>query len=219
MDNLEQNLERTYLTWETSIQSISNISDLDRFLWTLDQNKNLFQTELNNKKKCLTKYKSIIDTELAKNTKRMKRLQKQHFEAKETKQLAIQQQTKLIELIRKGRINILQAEIKLNTIHDKYFQKFSETMNRLRDIFPNLQQEENEVQQQGLTPRMIRRFQLFTADESHVDDQCSICMEDIDVGKRMRRLTCDGQHYFCHKCIEGWFAEQKTCPLCRHKFD
>ena len=74
-------------------------------------------------------------------------------------------------------------------------------------------------QEKGLTPRRIRRFQVFTADETHVGDQCSICMEEIDVGRRMRRLTCDGQHYFCQHCIEGWFADHNSCPLCRHKFD
>lgn len=33
------------------------------------------------------------------------------------------------------------------------------------------------------------------------------------------RLDCDGKHEFCRKCIEGWFKEHTTCPLCRHQFD
>ena len=216
MDNLEKNLERTYLTWEILIQGIRNIADSNRFLMTLAQNRNFFETEFNNKEQGLIKYLSITTKELTENNERLEGLQKQHFAANMTKQLAIRKQTHLIRIRRK---NIIQAKIKLNTIHDKFGQKFNETLDNLRHIFPNLQQEENEVQQQGLTPRMIRRFQLFTADESHVGDQCSICIEDIDVGKRMRRLTCDGQHYFCQGCIEGWFAEHNTCPLCRHKFD
>ena len=81
------------------------------------------------------------------------------------------------------------------------------------------EQQQNEHQQNGLNSRKIRSFKLFTADESHVGDQCSICMEEVDVGKRMRRLTCDCQHYFCQQCIEGWFAEHNTCPLCRQRFD
>ena len=114
----------------------------------------------------------------------------------------------------------MQAQLKLSAVKNKFRQKVSETVNRLQNIFMNLQeQQQNEDQQKGLPPRRIGSFKLFTADESHVGDQCSICMEDIDVGRRMRRLTCDGQHYFCKECIEGWFAEHNTCPLCRHKFD
>ena len=92
----------------------------------------------------------------------------------------------------------------------------------LQNIFINLQQHQQQlydVQQNGLTPKLIRRFQLFTADETHVGRQCSICMEEIDFDRRLRRLTCDGQHYFCQECFEGWFAEHKTYPLCRHMFD
>ena len=215
MDNLEKNLERTYLTWEILIQGIRNIADSNRFLMTLAQNRNFFETEFNNKEQGLIKYLSITTKELTENNERLEDLQKQHFAANMTKKLAIRKQTHLIRIRRK---NIIQAKIKLNTIHDKFGQKFNETLDNLRHIFPNLQQEENEVQQQGLTPRMIRRFQLFTADESIVGDQCSICMEDINVGRRMRLLTCDGQHYFCQECIEGWFADHNTCPLCRHKF-
>ena len=81
-----------------------------------------------------------------------------------------------------------------------------------------LQQLQNDDQQQGLSPRRIRRFHLFTADETLVGQQCAICLQDINVGRRMRRLTCDGQHSFCPGCCETWFANKNTCPLCRHVF-
>ena len=115
--------------------------------------------------------------------------------------------------------SIMQAENKLTTIFGKFGQKFIETVDRLRNAVVDLQQQQAEVKQSGLSPTRIREFQIFTADESNVNDQCSICMEEINVGRRMKRLTCDGQHYFCQECIEGWFAEHNTCPLCRHTFD
>ena len=71
----------------------------------------------------------------------------------------------------------------------------------------------------GLEPETIQQFERFQADETHAGDQCVICMEDVEVGRNMMRLDCDGQHTFCQVCIEGWFGEQNTCPLCRHKFD
>ena len=73
-------------------------------------------------------------------------------------------------------------------------------------------------EQQGLTRQRIQQFEKFTADESHVGDQCVICMGDIEAGRNMMRLDCDGQHTFCQVCIEGWFADHNTCPICRHKF-
>ena len=79
-------------------------------------------------------------------------------------------------------------------------------------------EEDAEGELRGLEPETIQQFQQFQADESFVGDQCTICMENVEVGRNMMRLDCDGQHTFCQVCIEGWFAEHKTCPICRHKF-
>ena len=70
----------------------------------------------------------------------------------------------------------------------------------------------------GLSPERVQQFSRFAADESHVGDQCVICMGDIEVGRNMMRLDCDGHHTFCQVCIEGWFDNHDTCPVCRHKF-
>ena len=69
-----------------------------------------------------------------------------------------------------------------------------------------------------LGSRIIQQFERFTADESFVGDQCVICMEEIELGRNMMRLNCDGQHTFCQVCIERWFEGHKTCPTCRHAF-
>ena len=111
-----------------------------------------------------------------------------------------------------------QAFTKLIEVNKKFCQKFIVVNDLLIITLNAIEQEENDVQSQGLNTETIQAFKIFTTDESHVGDQCSICMEDVDVGRRMRRLTCDGQHYFCQECIEGWFAKHNTCPLCRHKF-
>ena len=63
-----------------------------------------------------------------------------------------------------------------------------------------------------------KTYHQFTADKSSIGDQCAICMEDVEVGRKMVRLGCKGQHTFCQICIEEWFTKQKTCPICRHKF-
>ena len=90
---------------------------------------------------------------------------------------------------------------------------------QLNENFSNFVNFVNElIDKQGFTPQRIQQFEQFTADESFVGDQCVICMGDIEVGRNMMRLDCDGQHTFCQVCIEGWFAGHNTCPICRHKF-
>ena len=71
----------------------------------------------------------------------------------------------------------------------------------------------------GLLPARIQKFGKFQADESFVGDQCAICIGEYEIGRNMMRLDCDGQHTFCQVCIEGWFAEHNTCPICRHIFE
>ena len=80
----------------------------------------------------------------------------------------------------------------------------------------NSQQQIN--QQQGLTTARIHEFQQFPADESLVGNRCGVCLDDIEAGRRMMRLDCDGQHVLCQDCVEGWFADHNTCPNCRHIF-
>ena len=70
----------------------------------------------------------------------------------------------------------------------------------------------------GLSPERIQQFLQFEADESHVEDQCQVCLEELKVGKLMKQLDCGGRHSFCSVCIDQWFANHKTCPICRQIF-
>ena len=105
-----------------------------------------------------------------------------------------------------------QVELNVNykSIRAFVFSRYDEIRRRILGT--------NDEEQQGLTAQRIQQFEQFQADESFVDDQCVICMGDIDIGRNMMRLDCDGQHTFCQVCIEGWFAIKKTCPICRHVF-
>ncbi len=43
---------------------------------------------------------------------------------------------------------------------------------------------------------------------------CSICAQEWQHGDELRKLTgC--RHYFHKACIDTWFREHNTCPLCR----
>ena len=99
----------------------------------------------------------------------------------------------------------------MDRLYERFYVKTSETSELIRAL-------KRRFRLQGLTPEIIQRFQLFTCDETQVDSHCPVCMEDVEVGRRMTRLTCDGRHTFCQECIEGWFADHNTCPVCRHTF-
>ena len=99
--------------------------------------------------------------------------------------------------------------------------KIAVVQRQVAEIRSNLLEQDNfidAIQQQGLTPARIQKFHHFAADESMVGDSCAICLDEIEVGRIMIRLDCKGQHVLCQKCVEGWLADNNTCPLCRHVF-
>jgi hypothetical protein len=43
--------------------------------------------------------------------------------------------------------------------------------------------------------------------------ECSICMDEVNVGEEVAELPC--HHWFHHPCIAAWLGEHDTCPHCR----
>lgn len=43
--------------------------------------------------------------------------------------------------------------------------------------------------------------------------ECSICMEEVNIGEKVTELPC--HHWFHHPCISAWLSEHDTCPHCR----
>lgn len=46
------------------------------------------------------------------------------------------------------------------------------------------------------------------------ENNCCVCLEPIP--SDYRRTTCN--HEFCSQCIEKWFDENTTCPVCKNDF-
>ena len=157
--------------------------------------------------------------QIFKDIERVKTLKRPN---KEQNMEELREKNQKIEENEKHQEIIYEKIQKLTGLYETLGQKFLEVAERFRQIL-NLRQQRRDQQQNmnqrhGLTPGRIQRFQIFSADETLVGEQCAICLEDINIGKRMRRLTCDGQHAFCPGCCETWFANKNTCPLCRHVF-
>ena len=108
--------------------------------------------------------------------------------------------------------DLTELDLKLRTDSD-------EILTVVEDFLEgNILVAQNNVQNQGLTRERIEKFENIEADNSLVGERCGICLDEIEVGREMKRLDCDGQHSFCHGCIENWFVGNATCPTCRHKF-
>jgi hypothetical protein len=46
---------------------------------------------------------------------------------------------------------------------------------------------------------------------------CSICLENISEGSRVRLLN-ECNHIFHNICIDKWFLEKSSCPTCRKEY-
>ena len=48
------------------------------------------------------------------------------------------------------------------------------------------------------------------------EEECFVCREEFVKGDKMKKLSCE--HYFCENCINHWFKDNKTCPVCMAEY-
>ena len=61
-----------------------------------------------------------------------------------------------------------------------------------------------------LFPLIIKHLPVEKAKEV---SQCSICLEDIQLGEECSSLQCD--HFYHQPCIYNWLKINLICPVCR----
>eukprot|EP00271_Cylindrocystis_brebissonii_P006001 TRINITY_DN18500_c0_g1_i1.p1 TRINITY_DN18500_c0_g1~~TRINITY_DN18500_c0_g1_i1.p1 ORF type:complete len:207 (+),score=13.57 TRINITY_DN18500_c0_g1_i1:880-1500(+) len=78
----------------------------------------------------------------------------------------------------------------------------------------------------GLDQRIVERFPTYSysvkavdaasteAPEVQQDGGCIVCLEEYKEGDVMRRLP-ECSHAFHAACIDAWFTQHTTCPVCR----
>lgn len=54
--------------------------------------------------------------------------------------------------------------------------------------------------------------------KSDIDEYCSICLNSFSYGDIVSTLPCNKRHMFHTYCLEKWFYNTVSCPLCRSNF-
>jgi hypothetical protein len=79
--------------------------------------------------------------------------------------------------------------------------------------------DETEIQNddpRSLPPSSETTRYFLTHIYNPIDPTCTICLEQYGLAHEPCKLLCG--HVFGEKCIERWFDEHSTCPLCRFDY-
>ncbi|KAF0918685.1 hypothetical protein E2562_025811 [Oryza meyeriana var. granulata] len=66
----------------------------------------------------------------------------------------------------------------------------------------------------GLDPAVLRALPVVFATAGSSAGDCAVCLAEFEAGDKARALPRCG-HRFHVECIDAWFRENSTCPLCR----
>ncbi|EEF27812.1 zinc finger protein, putative [Ricinus communis] len=65
------------------------------------------------------------------------------------------------------------------------------------------------------TKSSIEALERFVFDDVESSKDCTICMDEIEVGMQAIRMPCS--HYYHQDCIINWLQNSHFCPLCRYQ--
>lgn len=69
------------------------------------------------------------------------------------------------------------------------------------------------------SPRFIAQFRLtvpLIVNNNMLNDECTICLENFQLGESYARWPCAGEHTFHFDCMLRTLRAGNKCPLCRH---
>jgi len=66
----------------------------------------------------------------------------------------------------------------------------------------------------GLSTEDLQRYTRLRTNSSNVNTVCAICQNTMEQNAIVREIrSC--QHSFHSECVDEWFIQHDTCPLCR----
>jgi len=71
---------------------------------------------------------------------------------------------------------------------------------------------DEQIQRKTLDTNILNTLPTITANEEHLNEQCTICIETYTLGQQLKLLPC--KHIFHSNCIETYLKEFSIqCPL------
>lgn len=70
-----------------------------------------------------------------------------------------------------------------------------------------------------ITHKMVNEnteLEVFDSSSTTENTQCSICRANFENGDIIRKI-CSCNHTFHQECVDKWFEDKDTCPVCRTK--
>lgn len=65
-----------------------------------------------------------------------------------------------------------------------------------------------------ITKKMEEESPLVVGADLAVENiECTICMEEYEVGQKLTVLSC--MHFYHEDCIKTWYNDNNECPQCR----
>ena len=86
------------------------------------------------------------------------------------------------------------------------------TLTRSPEDYEMLLRLDERVQRKTVNNAVLGSLPTVSVNETHLNEQCTICMENYTFGQQLKRLPCS--HLFHSDCIETYLAEfSSRCPL------
>ena len=111
----------------------------------------------------------------------------------------------------------------LTNSNTSFLTNFTETLNEIDRILQEIQQMQDQFELTNTTDFVPVPVPLPSDYLQHIPSikysnniksiQCHICLDDFSKADDIRNLPC--QHGFHTQCIDTWFMNRPTCPICR----
>jgi len=92
----------------------------------------------------------------------------------------------------------------------------SEFSDNVRNTVSRDENNDNRTEDSGLfylNKTQIVKFKNMVGFGDEKEDICSICLDIFNDDDILRKMPCN--HYYHQTCIDEWFKNHNTCPICR----
>ena len=84
------------------------------------------------------------------------------------------------------------------------------------DDYERLLALDDSIETKGVSPEALQSHTTLSRVRAGDDPvPCAVCLETPVVDERVRTMRCG--HGYHRRCIDRWFENHVTCPICKHE--